>query len=373
MKKGLSVFLALALAIIVPLSALAEASDAAVAVNEYEYTVKTIQTYYDSVIASRLDDGETLTAEDRKATLDIIIEGYIDLGVSEVMCAKLGLVPLSSDRQKQLDETVDELYNAYVKSYAEQIAEAYSVTEEQALESAPAFMALSGVTREILYSQQEASYHNVLLMQQVALDIDSSEETISQVIERTYVAPDREKYQNDYAAFENTVVSEGGFSYYMPAGVRLIDRIVLPGNAATAEECKALAETFREALENVAIDVKAGNSLEDVCQSYGLTLEEGYLVHKDSEVWPHEFKDAALALTAPGDVSAVISVEGEPCVLCYRSDIPEGIMPLSDEDMQSLRDYALQQLQIMAYKKQLDIWRADCHVVTHPELIDLGE
>ena len=253
------------------------------------------------------------------------------------------------------------------------LRKAYGVTKEQALESAPTLMTLSGVTREILYAQQEASYHNVLLMQNVAFDVDDSDATIAQVIDRTYVAPDREKYQDDYAAFEKTVVSEGGFSYYMPAGVRLIDRVVLPGTASTAEELRALAETFREALENVAFDVKAGSSLADVCQSYGLTLEEGYLVHEKSEAWPQAFKQAALALPAPGDVTAVMLVEGEPCVLCYRSDILEGLMPLSDEDMQSLREYALQQLQIIAYKKQLDVWRADCNIVLHPELIALGE
>lgn len=123
MKKLGCLALTLLLAFTLCLPALAREGEAVVAVNEFEYTVQTIQTYYNSVIEDRISDGETLSKQDRQETLDTIIEGYIDLGVSEVMCVQLGLAPLSKERQEQLDQMVDELYDAYVQSYASQIAQ----------------------------------------------------------------------------------------------------------------------------------------------------------------------------------------------------------------------------------------------------------
>ena len=98
--------------------------------------------------------------------------------------------------------------------------------------------------------------------------------------------------------------------------------------------------------------------------------KDGYLFHPDSTTWPDAFKEAALTLEQPGDVSDPVYSETGVHILYYASEAPAGDHVLTDEEREQLNASALTYYQNLRLQELFEVWKPDYDIETHPELLD---
>ncbi len=389
-----AVVLALLL-LLLPLSfAAAEAAQAAdpvvVQVGDVSYPLSVVQPFYDSMVDQYTAAGAALDEASAEEMLDIVLEGYVDLGVSELKCAELGLTSLTAEQEAEVAAAAQDAYDAARDEFVKQIVANFGSSEDEAKESAPTLMRLNGYTYDAFYAQQLSAYHNKLMLDYVNKDASYTDDELAAYVEETFVAPSRELYKDNYPRFEQDVLVNGGDCYYFPAGIRMIDMLWLPTPEDFADRLTALSadDTRKDELNELLLEIgayydkeiaaihvaaAAGGNFDSVVNDYpAITLDSGYFVHAESSLWGLDMRDAALALKSPGDVSDVMYITGELCVLCYRADVPEGLPPYDEASLQTLYDYAEENLRVAVLDQQLEAWKSDYEIALHPEHVALG-
>lgn len=96
------------------------------------------------------------------------------------------------------------------------------------------------------------------------------------------------------------------------------------------------------------------------------TRSEGYYVCAASEVYPDEFRDAAMALASPGDVSEPVRTQQGIYILRYEADVAPGAVPF-DEVRELLAESALESLRGQLYNETVEQWLDDADIIYHPE------
>lgn len=384
----------LALLLLLPFACAQAADDpVAVRVGDIVYTQSVLQTFLSSLAEQYKATGATIDEAAAQDLIDMTVEGYVDLGVTENKCVELGLTELNDEQKAVVATAAQDAYDTALEAYVKQIIANYGTDEAQARESAPTLMQLNGYTYEAFYAQQLSQYHNKLLMDYVTRDKTYTQAEIEAYFENTFVAPGRATYQDNFPQFEQDVIVNGKEYYYIPAGIRMIDVIWLQTPetctdrltallaastedelAERAELMSEIGEIYKKEIAAIGVVASANGNFDDLLADYPtLTLDEGYAVHAESSLWGNEMRDTAMALQKVGDVSEVLLLGDKPCVLCYRADVPEGVPPYDDETMQQLYTYAEQDLRISALDKQLEQWKADYDIETHPDLLEVPE
>ena len=132
-----------------------------------------------------------------------------------------------------------------------------------------------------------------------------------------------------------------------PAGEETAESIetAMPVTADMVEAARqAVIASRKDAVDEILEKLHNGASFADLVAEYGEnaylmdedTLNEGYMIHRDSVLWPAAFTEAAAALENPGDVSDPIVTEDGICILYYLRDIPGGAVELTDEVRENL-------------------------------------
>lgn len=370
--------------------AVAEDDPIVVQVDDISYTASVVQPFYDSMVEQYKAAGQTLDAASAEEMRDIVIEGYVDLGVTELKCAELGLTSLTAEQETEVAAAAQDAYDETLDAFVQQIIANFGSTEEEANESAPTLMRLNGYTYEAFYAQQLSAYHNKLMLDYVNANTAYTHDEIAAYVEDTLVAPSREMYRDNYPRFEQDVLADGDECYYFPAGIRMIDIIWLDTPETFAERLPMLAADeerkdelnellteigayYEKELTAVGVAASAGGDFSAALADYPvLRLDDGYFVHAESSLWGKDMRDAALALEKPGDVSKVMLLTDELCVLCYRADVPEGLPPYDEASLKALYDYAEENMRIEMLDKQLELWKADYTITIYPERVSLG-
>ena len=98
--------------------------------------------------------------------------------------------------------------------------------------------------------------------------------------------------------------------------------------------------------------------------------KNGYLFHPDSTTWPDAFKEAAMKLQKPGDISEPVYSETGVHILCYVGEAPAGDHALTEEEREQLNASALQYYQNERLLELCAQWKGDYEIETHPELLE---
>jgi hypothetical protein len=146
---------------------------------------------------------------------------------------------------------------------------------------------------------------------------------------------------------------------------------------AYTDKRKALAlPLVRETVEAINAEIDAGIDFNSIINKYSTDKNEqnldkgGYPVHPDSKNWPGEFLEAVGKLEKPGDTSGPVLTDMGIHILYYASDIPEGAHELTAEERSALNASALYYYQTLELEKQMEVWRNEYEIETHPELLD---
>ena len=146
---------------------------------------------------------------------------------------------------------------------------------------------------------------------------------------------------------------------------------------AYTDKRKALAlPLVRETVDAINAEIDAGIDFNSIINKYSTDKNEqnldkgGYPVHPDSKNWPGEFLEAVGKLEKPGDTSGPVLTDMGIHILYYASDIPEGPHELTAEERSALNASALYYYQTLELEKQMEVWRNEYEIETHPELLD---
>ena len=146
---------------------------------------------------------------------------------------------------------------------------------------------------------------------------------------------------------------------------------------AYTDKRKALAlPLVRGTVEAINAEIDAGIDFNSIINKYSTDKNEqnldkgGYPVHPDSKNWPGEFLEAVGKLEKPGDTSGPVLTDMGIHILYYASDIPEGPHELTAEERSALNASALYYYQTLELEKQMEVWRNEYEIETHPELLD---
>ncbi|MBR2797715.1 MAG: peptidylprolyl isomerase [Clostridia bacterium] len=146
---------------------------------------------------------------------------------------------------------------------------------------------------------------------------------------------------------------------------------------AYADKRKALAlPLVRETVDAINAEIDAGIDFNSIINKYSTDKNEqnldkgGYPIHPDSKNWPGEFLEAVGKLEKPGDTSGPVLTDMGIHILYYASDIPAGPHQLTAEERSALNASALYYYQTLELEKQMEDWRNEYEIETHPELLD---
>ncbi|MDR1600715.1 MAG: peptidyl-prolyl cis-trans isomerase [Oscillospiraceae bacterium] len=144
-------------------------------------------------------------------------------------------------------------------------------------------------------------------------------------------------------------------------------------NAQRDEKLAQGKEQVKPRAEEALAKAKAdGADFDALIIEYGTDpgmLEEpykssGYPVSETTTSFVAEFKDAAMALAQPGDVSDLVETDYGYHILLYASDIPAGDVPTSDVK-DALRSEMLVSRQDELYNQAMSDWTAEANIKTY--------
>ncbi len=335
-----------------------------------------------------------------------IAEYYVKLELIYREYDRLGFVPdmeaIEASAKADYEESIQG-YTAYI-SHTDK-------TEEELLKAAEEKLIADGF--DLSYFERYAL--NSAKMEAVLNHYASHITVTAQDVEDYYndlVASDRETYTASFALYEQAS-SSGTRILYVPEGIRTVRHILVLlseedqdtmydlESQMSAVELKlaaanADAETLgkeKEALQAqideifATIDSRAqeimdklmkGEDFEALLEQYGedpgMQSEpyktEGYQVHADSSQWVTAFRDGAMALQKPGDISQPIRTSYGLHIIRYEGDVEAGAV-----EYETVRDELETELEEVlinrSYDDQINQWYEASEIVIYMENFDV--
>ena len=229
------------------------------------------------------------------------------------------------------------------------------------------------------------------------------------------VEADKELYENDAAAYEQTQYMNQmyimyGMSdyatpiYYKPAGYRLVTHILLEaseelltayvdlqaayeeqqitleeggtveGELVTAEEIEnarlAILANVQPTVDEINQKLAEGVAFADLIPLYtadtGMmdaeSIAAGYEVHMDSTNWVIPFRDQSFTVDTIGDVTAPVVTDYGVHIIQYVADVPAGAVELTEEMQAYFHEVLLSNAISDAYSNAIAQWTSEATV-----------
>ena len=404
-----------------------------VRVGKFSYPLSVVQGSLDSALdLAGLLSGEEVTDEDRQSGVQAAIDKFVNLGVIECKLTEKGKNDFSEDEvelmksaaQAKYEELWQSLYQRAGKSgeevseeditgwlkgegyTVEAIYDEYVVSERhhRAIELFCPDVTLTqaqvdayyegqfvGPDRErykdnverfeeeIVAGNNEAFYipEGYRYIRQVTLDYPKSAMAAAKAQEyrmKNALTALASRFQK--LAVAATTAEGWDYLVDLRAEYDKANELVMETQAAWMEKLKAEAQPLlQETLDAVARDYAAGIDFKSLIEKYSsdktdMNLSKnGYLFHPDSTTWPDAFKEAAMKLEKPGDISAPVYSETGVHILLYAGEAPAGDHVLTEEEREQLNASALQFYQNERLLELCAQWKDDYEIETHPELL----
>ena len=405
-----------------------------VRVGEFSYPLSVVQGSLDSALdVASLLSGEEVTDEDRQAGVQAAIDKFVNLGIIESKLKEKGKNDFSEDEvelmksaaQAKYEELWQSLYQRASKSEeevseeditgwlegegytVEAIYDEYLVSERnhraielfcpdvtltQAQVDAYYEAQFVGPDRErykdnverfeeeIVAGNNEAFYipEGYRYIRQITLDYPKSVTAAAKAQEKRL-----QNAMNALASrFQKLAVAATTAQGWddlkdLRAEYDKANAVVLEAQKAWMDKVKAGAQPLlQETFDAIAEEYAAGIDFKSLIEKYSSDKTDqnlsrnGYLFHPDSTTWPDAFKEAAMKLEQPGDISAPVYSETGVHILYYAGEAPAGEHALTDDEREQLNASALQYYQNERLMELCARWKDDYEIETHPELLE---
>ena len=349
---------------------------------EYEYR----SYYYSSFGADAEDYSETLKQE--------VLESLVEDAVLRAKAEEYGLYELSEDDraaiEQQAQQTFDETVNYYMVYRVQE-----GKTDEEIRQETIDYLASEDYTLESVVSTLTNQTWRDRLYAYVTRDLTLTEEALRQFYESeltsaelTYTA---DPLEYEYARLDGAAVLWNPEGYRRVKALligfapedqeRLTDLLIDLENAADdaersrlLEEIDALYAGLEPRLAEVQDRIQAGDDFmllideysDDEASTREPTRSTGYYVSAQSQIYLEEFRDAAMALVDPGDISGPVRSDLGIYLLQYVGEVTPGPVPF-EEVRDSLTESALEGQRDQLYNDTVSQWLEDAHIVYYPE------
>ena len=405
-----------------------------VRVSEFSYPLSVVRESLQSALdVASLLSGEAVTDEDRKAGIEAAIDKFVNIGLIESKLSEKGKDDFTDDevelmkaaaqskyeelwqalyqRARQSNEdvseeeitgwlegegyTVEAIYDEYVVSERNHRAiELFctDVTLTQAQVDAYYEEQFVGPDRErykddverfeneIVAGNNEAFYipEGYRYIRQITLDYPKAATAAAKAQEARMTSA----VQTLATAFQKLAVAattaEGWDDLKdLRAQYDEANEAAIAARETWLEKLKAEAQPLlQETFDAVAEQYEAGIDFKSLIEKYSSDKTDqnlsknGYLFHPDSTTWPDAFKEAAMKLEKPGDISGPVYSETGVHILYYGGEAPAGDHVLTDEEREQLNASALTYYQNERLLELCAEWKDDYDIETHPELLE---
>jgi parvulin-like peptidyl-prolyl isomerase len=386
-------------------SAAVPSPEASAALAEIDGEPITYQQVYDYMIDSQGSFLDASELEDQAVLNDYLLQALHEMVESEVlvrMAAGLGVEP--SDQA-----VADEIDAQYIDYYAQalEVVAADSADEADAKAQAEELLVAYGLDRESLSKTARQDARRAAVRDKVAESAlpDLTSEAALKTLYEESVADAKARYEEEPSGFEYELYYFDAPVYYTPEGYRGVKHILIlfdedtgveaealfsaleeeglseEDRRATLEKIDGLKAGYGEQIGQITAALDGGESFDALVERYGEdpgmlespTRERGYYVSAASDFWDLPFRDAAMALTAIGDVSAPVVSSSGIHFLKYVADVPSGPVAyeaVKDDMLEEVVDSAKED----AYLQAFDEWEEKLGVVLHEAVLQpLGE
>lgn len=405
-----------------------------VRVGQFSYPLSVVQGSLDSALdVASLFSGEAVTDEDRQAGVQVAIDKFVNLGIIESRLKEKGKDDFTEDEQEimkaaaqaKYEELWQSLYQRASKSNeevseeditgwlegegytVEAIYDEYMVSERnhRAIELFCQDVTLTQAQVDAYYEEQfvgpdrerykdnvERFEEEIVASNNEAFYIPEGYRYIRQITldypkSVTASAKAQEKRMQDAVTalakrFQKLAVAattaEGWDDLKdLRAEYDAANEVVAETQTAWMEKIKVGAQpVLQETFDAIAEQYAAGIDFKSLIEKYSsdktdMNLSKnGYLFHPDSATWPEVFKEAAMKLEKPGDISQPVYSETGVHILYYAGEAPAGDHVLTEEEREQLNASALQYYQNERLLELCAQWKDDYDIETHPELLE---
>ena len=359
---------------------------------EYDYysMLYTLYGYGESELAALREDITNYYIQ-----LELVYEQYDKLGLGK----DFDMEAMKAEALAAFESNV-EGYTTYVTKEGK--------TEEQILQEAREMMEEDGYGvdyfERALYSQERI----LAVLGYYQNDVVVSEEDIRAYYDEL-VAADKAAYEGDPAAYELAINYYGETPLYIPEGFRAVKHILVLLSDEDANRVYALEDELASielALSQTDSDVSALNAqkasieaemdaifatidgraqeildklangadflalIEEYGEDPGMQSEpyktEGYMVAAESETWVTSFRDGAMALEKPGDVSQPVRSSYGLHIIRYENDVAGG--PVAYESVHnSLSEQLTEEALDIYFNALLEQWQSEAVIESYPD------
>ena len=325
-----------------------------------------ISAYYEMMGMS-----EAEYAEDAKLT---VLDGLIEEKILEQKARELGVYELTDAQRSEIEARVQAEYEDKIAYY---MAFRFddSKTDEQVRQETVSYLAENGYSYESMLQDALQSAWRENLYQHVTRDMQVTEEQLRQFYESQAESAEL-SYSASFYAYE--LDSEGGRTVlWHPEGVRRVQAIQIGFDQDQAVEYLSLQaaldsgsteslpalESLYDALEPRAQEAlnraRAGEDFSALMAEYGAS---GFTsVSQKSTLCGDAFRDAAMALANPGDISEPVQTDGGLCIIRYVQEIPAGTVAYEDIRDELLANYQ-EELKSSLYNAAVVGWIREANV-----------
>ena len=370
MKKRKRLFLGICAALLLPAFALAE-EEIAVAAGRHSVSLEQAQREVDELIATYQNTygGTTFKAEDYAYIRDQSLTSQATYCVMDNAVEDLALNVFSEEENAALMQQAEDAYQQTLDYFTEDYASMYMnmMKEDTAQEMAADYLARSGCTVESLFEKAKRYAGYDRLYAKVTDGVSLSDKEIQQYYMSRYVEPDRKLFENNVEQYELYTAAYQQTAYFIPEGYREVAYIYLPTPIDSREALEPTLEKLYSRLEN-------GDDFDLMIQVYDQSeANSACMVHAQSTVYEPEFRDAALALEAIGDVSDPVDTETGVYVIRYLSDVTGGPVTLSPEGLADMTKEAVDVKKAEVFQEAIDEFAKTYPPTVYAEKIALPE
>ncbi len=377
--------------------------------SDYNYMIMLYQAY-----------GITITSEILEGIKADVLDMFALQEVIRQKAVELGLVNYDDPASfAEPDAEAAAYFEELLSEHAEHVATT-GMSEEAAREKQIAHLAAEGTTLERIQESYRQEYVYGLVEEYVASSVTVSEDEVKAAYD-AQVAADEEQYASSTYLYETAHIS-GEPVAWNPEGYRTVKHILFltsdeqttaqaeistqitavdaeiaaldtaaEGYEASLAELNAkkadleaqqtalneeIIASFKEKTDAVYARLDAGEAFDALMAELGEdpgmksepSMTTGYYVTADSSTWDINFRDAAMALEAIGDVSQPVLTASGVHIICYNSDVAAGAVPF-----ESLRDVLTDSLltakQENAFNAACAEWMNAATIKTFPKVI----
>lgn len=345
-----------------------------------------------------LTDENELTdqySSSRKTLLDNVYTTLIEYELIQQYAGELTSVELTEEMKQAIEEEKQQTI-ASIESGATTVAQDLAKKDPQMDQEAAR---KKRIEERLLYRGISTGEFEKARAYEVV--IDAVRKALSAEYEPTEKAI--ENYYETYLSMQKTY-TEGDLSYYdyytsesvnlyMPAGFRYVKNLLISIPEDVREEISALrkedkdeeADALRdrelakleEKAQQIYARIQNGESYEALLAEFGedpgmkegaANAETGYRIYAGTSSYEENFKEAAMALENPGDISAPVASDYGYYIIKYQGDSVAQEVPL-EEVKDKIREILIEEKSNEYYEEIYENWKRQAEIVEYKERI----